>query len=289
MNFLKNIFKPIASDNKPKEVVQTDNTVDFREKIISPTVDYFKTFYGKDAFSAMIVIWVTEQRYQTEVRSKEFENALRLAFDNAGLKAVGKATMLFETKKPPENNNFHKALDGLLIEIRNVSPTQTVANAKVRISSVQGMGTLMQREYVLDTIKKAVFHIGRGEISNKYATYRTNDIVIKADETDPDQKAKNENVSSAHADIIFRNNAFYLKAMQGGCRPEGGSATKIVRDEGIPEELCSTNTFYPLQDGDLLELGKSVLLRFEIVKDEEPEIKLAVFHQELSCASLSQP
>jgi hypothetical protein len=274
LHFFKNIFNPTDSDNKPEKVVtEPDNAVELREKIITAVVHYCQPYYGKDTFPDILVVWVTKQHYQTEVRSKEFENALRLAFDNAGLKAVGKAAMLFETKNPPENNNFHKALDGLFIEIRNVTPTQTVVNAKVRISSVLGMGTLMQRVSVLDTTKKTIFHIGRGEVSNKYDTYRTNDIVIKADETDQEQKAKNENVSSAHADIVFRNSTFYLKAMQGGCRPEGGSATKIIHGEGIPEELRSTNTFYPLQDGDLIELGKSVLLRFEIVNDEEQEIK----------------
>ena len=240
---------------------QPDNAVEWQEEIINVIVKYFKQFYGR-AFSDTIVIWATNQQNQVIVNSHDFKDALCLALEEVNLQSVAKAIILFEFQEPPVNNLFHEAMEGLFIEIRN---HPSVVISKARITSVPGFGTLSLYEYVLDTTQKTVFHIGRGEIS-RYETYRVNDVVIKADETDPEQKEKNTNVSSAHADIVFKNNAFHLRATPRGCRSTGGSATKIIRGDNRPTELEDTKTLYPLQNGDLIELGKHVLLRFEIAK-----------------------
>ncbi len=73
----------------------------------------------------------------------------------------------------------------------------------------------------------------------------------------------NNHVSSTHADIVFKNNRYYIKAAIGGCRAIGGSPTKVVRDEKATE-LRDTTLLYPLEDGDIIELGKNVLLMFSL-------------------------
>jgi len=252
-----------SEDKKKGRKKQPDNAVDLQEEIIDSIVDYLKQFYGKD-FSETIVIWTTNQQNQVIVRDNDFSGALCLALDNAHLHVISKANILFEYQKPPEGNNFHEAMDGLFIEIRSITNPQAVfLKAKACITSVLGFGTLSQNEYFLDPKQKTIYHIGRGEIG-RYETYLNNDIVIKADESDPEQKEKNRNVSSTHAEIVFKNNIFHLKALPRGCRFTGGSATKIVRSENKPIELEDTITLYPLYNGDLIELGKNVLLKFEI-------------------------
>lgn len=70
-------------------------------------------------------------------------------------------------------------------------------------------------------------------------------------------------VSSAHADIVFKNGNYYLRAAVGGCRALGGSPTKIVRNENVIE-MRNTTLLYLLENGDILELGKNVLLLFSL-------------------------
>jgi len=260
------IFNPNLSESKnKKEKKQADNAVELQEEIIDAIVSYLKQFYGRD-FSEAIVIWTTNQRNQVAVRSAGFKDALCLALENANLHEIAKAETVFEFQDPPENNNFHQASGGLFIEIRSRITIPTIAaDCKARITAVPGFGSLSQKEYVLDPTQKTVFHIGRGEIS-RHEAYRINDIVIKPDESDFKQSEKNSNVSGAHADIIFKNNSFRLRAMPRGCRSAGGSATKIVHGDNLPVELEDTITLYPLQHGDLIELGKNVLLKFEITE-----------------------
>lgn len=255
------IFNPKPSGIKNEEKKQP-NVIVRQNEIISAVVGYLKQFYGQKAFHDSIVVWTTNQENRVAIHDDGFLDDLCLALENANLHVIAKANILVEDDKPPENNNFHKALEGLFIEIRRT--TVEAVSGKARITSVPGFGTLSQNEYVLDSTQKTVFHIGRGEIG-KYGSYRVNDIVVKADETDPEQKVRNNNVSSVHADIVFRNNAFHLKAMPRGCRSTGGSATKIVRTHSKPFELEDTITLSPLHHGDLIELGKNVLLKFEVV------------------------
>ena len=126
---------------------------------------------------------------------------------------------------------------------------------------------MMKPSYILDSDKKKIYHIGRGTASRKGGKYRVNDIVIKDKEADSDLLQCNMHVSSTHADIVFKNNRYYIKAAIGGCRAIGGSPTKVVRDEKATE-LRDTTFLCPLEDGDIIELGKNVLLMFSLSGDE---------------------
>lgn len=127
---------------------------------------------------------------------------------------------------------------------------------------------MMKPSYILDSDKKKVYHIGRGITTRREGgKYRVNDIVINDKEADAELRRCNGDVSSAHADIIFKNNRYYIKAAIGGCGGNVGSRT-VVRDEK-PEELKDTARLRPLKDGVIIQLGKNVQLIYAL-SDEEP-------------------
>ena len=69
-------------------------------------------------------------------------------------------------------------------------------------------------------------------------------------------------VSSAHADLVCKDGRFFLQVLPPGCAI-GGNSTRIIRDQK-PIELDQPSLSYPLLDGDLIELGRAVLLEFRI-------------------------
>ena len=133
---------------------------------------------------------------------------------------------------------------------------------KARISVVKGYGSLKTKSIVLDSSKKNRYLIGRGEISHKDGFHRVNDIIIDDACEDERMQQLNNHVSSSHADIVVHNGRYHLKAMPSGCRASGGSATMIIRDRQ-KIELKDVNMMYQLKSGDIIELGKSVLLEFK--------------------------
>ena len=92
-----------------------------------------------------------------------------------------------------------------------------------------------------------------------------NQIAINDMEKDKVLKELNFHVSGTHADLIYDNEAFYLKATLYGCRPDG-SKTAVIREDtnGSEEyELRDSESRFRLRDGDLIELGGTVMLLFE--------------------------
>ena len=192
---------------------------------------------------------------------------LRLALDNAMLEAVGSRSIVtrFDTVDHIPENARTLVEDQLYVTWRSEAPRpKESAPVKARISAVEPMGTLRQSEYLIDSAIKPVWHIGRGAVSPAAGSYRRNDIMIHDADPSAEMQKINNHVSSNHADIVARSGRFYLKACAGGCRSLGGSPTKLVHNDK-PIEITDTATLHPLADGDLIELGKSVLLQFNYV------------------------
>ena len=142
--------------------------------------------------------------------------------------------------------------------------SEGAASDKAAISVFMGKGSMKADSYEIVPSVKSRYRIGRGETSNRPEySYRVNDIIIRNDEPDADIQALNSRVSSAHADLVFRDGHFYLQALPSGC-VSGNNSTRIIRDQKpIPVEQPSID--YPLHDGDLIELGGTVLLEFKIL------------------------
>ena len=140
-----------------------------------------------------------------------------------------------------------------------------VSGDKAQLTVCKNKGSLENDPFMLDSSEKTRYRIGRGETSTRREySFRINDIVIKTNDLSPEIQELNNHVSSAHADMVCRDGRFYLQLLPPGSSAENNS-TKIVRDQS-PIPLDQMGIDYPLQDGDLIELGGSVLLEFKLVK-----------------------
>ena len=135
---------------------------------------------------------------------------------------------------------------------------------KARISIMGDKGSLSESEYelssdVLEREHRKYYNIGRSEYPTlESGGYRHNHIVIK----DDDSCNANKFVSRAHARIGYAENiGFFLQVEYGGSRLSG-NRTRIFRDEE-KIEVENVEVKVPLHDGDLIELGKAVVLKFE--------------------------
>lgn len=251
----------------------TGNAIDRRDKAVKLIVNSMAGATGTSAkMLADLTVWVA-------VPSKDFDpldyawaderliSDLRLALDNAMLEAVGSRSIVtrFDTVDHIPENARTLVEDQLYVTWRSEAPRpKESAPVKARISAVEPMGTLRQSEYLIDSAMKPVWHIGRGAVSPAAGSYRRNDIMIHDADPSAEMQKINNHVSSNHVDIVARSGRFYLKACAGGCRSLGGSPTKLVHNDK-PIEITDTATLHPLADGDLIELGKSVLLQFNYV------------------------
>ena len=251
----------------------TGNAIDRRDKAVKLIVNSMAGATGTSAkMLADLTVWVA-------VPSKDFDpldyawaderliSDLRLALDNAMREAVGSRSIVtrFDTVDHIPENARTLVEDQLYVTWRSEAPRpKESAPVKARISAVEPMGTLRQSEYLIDSAIKPVWHIGRGAVSPAAGSYRRNDIMIHDADPSAEMQKINNHVSSNHADIVARSGRFYLKACAGGCRSLGGSPTKLVHNDK-PIEITDTATLHPLADGDLIELGKSVLLQFNYV------------------------
>ena len=123
-------------------------------------------------------------------------------------------------------------------------------------------GSLMDGSYEVDPSTRTRWRIGRGQTSNRQDySFRTNEIVIRTDDPDEEIQALNNHVSSAHEDLVYREGRYYLQVLPSGS-VAGSNSTRIIREQRpIPVEQPGID--YPLRDGDLIELGGTVLLEFK--------------------------
>ena len=232
-----------------------------RAEVIKNVTLLLKPLLGKDDFKG-IVFYVAQHNYALTL-DKEFEKLLRIQFDDMGFKSLGNGKI--EVFESPSSADAHSVYSDIIFaEIVTKESNIHHAPCKARITIFRGKGSMKQAEYILDTAvdNKKVYCIGRGDISTKGGVFRDNDIVINEADPEPAIADLNKYVSSSHANIEVYDGGFYLKAMPGGIA--NGNATKYIRD-GKVVKLETDSMSYPLKDGDLIELGRKVLLKFEIL------------------------
>lgn len=140
-----------------------------------------------------------------------------------------------------------------------------VVSRKAVISIFGNAGSLLKEEYILssDEMKEkriSAYNIGAGEFPQVPTGYRQNHIAIDDNPTGP-MIEKNKFVSRMHAHIGYSDNfGFYLQVERDGTRLMG-KRTRIFRGEE-KIEMDNPQAKEPLQDGDLIELGKAVVLRY---------------------------
>lgn len=282
MSLLGKIFNPYASDDEEGKQKSDDNLkVEEAPASISDIgmlvesvreliLDSVAPFTGSDDFAGL-TIWVNDQAFHV-ISKESFKKDLKASFDSMRLYSLGNGDIKVVNGVPtPQDEASPLVRNGIIapdkIWIRLVPKGRVeVPHAKATISVFQELGSCRQNEYVLSAEDRTVYRIGRGSICRKRgAAYRVNDIIIEEDNTNQDIQKLNNYVSSSQADIILEDGGFFLKAMPSGCRASGGSPTKIIRNQE-PTELRDTVSMHRLNDGDIIELGKSVLLIFRIVE-----------------------
>lgn len=260
--------------------------IDKREFIVQEFLRKFKSSTGTDSpyVKDLVVIAVrdddNDDMTQYDWAGNRFEEELKRELANAFLSSIGSSSLCVELKPKSEIIDCLCLIENKVYykwgKLKNSTDT-SLSNEQYKrvtatISIFDGNGSLQEDSYILDSDSKTIYHIGRGKSSRKEGKYRINDIVINDNEVHQELRNLNLHVSSAHADIVFKNGNYYLRAAVGGCRALGGSPTKIVRNENVIE-MRNTTLLYLLEDGDILELGKNVLLLFSLTDNVQTLIE----------------
>lgn len=283
MNILKNFFAKISGDTtKPdsesnvdnKVENSTNNAIDRRENAVKAIIKSLSGAIGSKSTKLLNMnIWVIVpcEDYEPQAfawADDVFKTDLRLALDNSMLETVGskKLEVNFITAENLPKTYTTIIPDELYYSWDAIKESPDIKNSgtmdvEAWISIIEGTGSLAKSPVCLSAKDKTSYKIGRGASSRKYGRIRINDIIISDTESDPTLADMNKYVSSAQAEIVIENNAFYIKASEGGCRASGGVATKIYRDEKCTE-LRDTDSLIPLINNDQIELGKHVTLIF---------------------------
>lgn len=240
------------------------------ENLTTDIINGFKLINDvSERFSKGVHFWIRDKELGAILKTDSFEKKLRLAFDNNEMDYLGGCEYKYTYGRLADEENPIIINSGKLeITPINIEKKDEAAwNAEISI--ISNTGSLEKPFYTLFKEEGKVFHVGRGQISRKNGTYRINDIVIRDNDSDETIQKNNNCVSSAHCDIVVKDGIYYLSATKNGCRTEGGSATKIIRDQ-ISTEIRDVQTLSPLRDGDIIELGKTVMLKFRMITSIPP-------------------
>ena len=157
-----------------------------------------------------------------------------------------------------------EALDIYLQEkIDTIYDAPVVKRASISIFGNKGSllndATYELSSEILEKEHRKFYNIGRGEFPDMDGGgYRQNHIIID----DKNNLESNRFVSRAHARIGYSDNiGFYLQVEYGGSRLSG-NRTRIFRGEGKVIEVENIEVKEPLLNGDLIELGKAIVLQF---------------------------
>ena len=243
-----------------------DNVIDTREKLADMIVEALTPSRGISQDTAINMTFYVVDPLIVLAMKEDFEDTLRAKLENNGLSAFANGVFTIANGAAPQVGTilvfegFHILLDR---NANNKGQKTSLGDAVAVLTIVGNMGSLHDRQYELDSSQKTLFQIGRGAVVRRSGMYRVNDVIIKDDETDSKLAAINNCVSSMQADILWKNGAFYLRAMPSGCRPEGGSSTKIIRDSKALE-LRNSRIDVLLYDNDMIEFGGELLLSFHL-------------------------
>lgn len=127
------------------------------------------------------------------------------------------------------------------------------------LACIGGQENIKNKVIKLEPETKQTWNIGRSEHPT---VIDYNDIIINDDCKD---------ISRQQAAIVIDDGDYYVKCKEGGCRNRGGRVTKIIRSNGQQEELMtlSHRALSFLKDGDVIQLSKSVYLRFTYTEPED--------------------
>lgn len=256
------------SDDVENTVIHNIDSIERKHKLMRLVADVLaNTYKGQTCHfeDKILTIWIQDSLFFDLVNNDEFKEQLSsLLIDELD---CAFASIIISSKALPEGQCFPEIVPRIYLQVEK----KDVNTKKAVISVVSDNGSLLQPEYVLDSEMLLAsslrgYNIGAGKqhLIEGYG-FRENHIIIDDDVNSP-QYEKNRYVSRAHARIIYSvEEGFLLYAERGGTRMVG-KRTRIIRGND-KIELDNVMLPEPLQDGDIIELGKSVLLLFKEVSN----------------------
>ena len=252
---------------KQKEQVETSAakpTLESKEDLLLNVLKTVSKFYYDESETSgkNIVIWLDTDQLTFDDYEKYRKRILHALVNDRGYKfedvtmkigAPGEALRC--TSIHPNGKEFIQILD----------TTYGNITRKAAISIQANRGSLLQEQYILssDDMRKQGIqcnNIGCGENPVMSTGYRHNHIAID-DNPDSPMIELNKFVSRAHAHIGYSDKfGFYLQVEMGGTH-QAGKRTRIFRGDKVIE-IDNIGVKEPLINGDLIELGKSVCLKF---------------------------
>ncbi len=252
--------EPAVSLGKFKDIADVEETIG------SCLVKQMSKYIGGAGYPDL-TLWIDDP-IAAQLATRTFQDSLKKRLLHSGCLPQSPKTVLTVRAGAPAGDLAAEVLS----QKGKLNPGKVFLTFQQEVEPVSGKavitisrtkGSLARNSYVIDPSAKSRYRIGRGETSSRPEySFRTNDIIIKSDESDTDIQDLNKRVSSAHADLVCKDGRFFLQVLPPGCAI-GGNSTRIIRDQK-PIELDQPSLSYPLLDGDLIELGRAVLLEFRI-------------------------
>ena len=259
---LENIVEkvPVTEEKKP-----LPNSVETRGKIKKSTLTLLNSLYLANpeiCKTKHLIVW-----FDTDTITFNSYSDFRQELENYWAVESGYVFEKVELKqgKPQDEKDARKVDSGvetITLYLQEEGLDRSIVK-KACIAVFGGKGSLLQEQYELssETLEKEhrkYYNIGRGEYPDmEGGSYRQNHIAVD----DKSNVETNRFVSRAHARIGYSDSiGFFLQVEYGGSRLSG-NRTRIFRGED-KIEVENVDVKEPLQDGDLIELGKAVVLKF---------------------------
>lgn len=260
-----------TQEHNVKEEKQAIPSLETREELLQNLCNLSCELFDNIELSAgkRLVVWLdTDQLTFRNYNTEQYRQRVMAALVNEC--DVKFDAVAFNVGKPSEELRCTPVGKSgkIFMQVVEEQPVQTSVSRKASISIFGHAGSLLKEEYVLssDEMKAkriSAYNIGAGEFPQVPTGYRENHIAIDDNPNSP-MIEKNKYVSRMHAHIGYSDNfGFYLQVERDGTRLMG-KRTRIFRGEQ-KIELDNPQIKEPLQDGDLIELGKAVVLRYTLV------------------------
>lgn len=271
-DFFKLISDLLGGDDNNNEngkvIEKPSNAIDMKENVKNGILGVLNSnFKGQtnDLSTKTLVVHVLDSLVYNSLNNTDFIEYLTLTVsDEVGVSFAG---IVVVNENAGEEITYTKVYDKVFIEIKDnkIKPI----GKKAVITVINGRGSLVDGESVIDTsvvpnLERYNFNIGRGkhtELSD--GTLRENCVAID-DDVNATEYQYNQKVSRSHAYIRYhQENGFYLYVETGGCQLTG-NRTRVYRGGNLVKDMNNIRLPFKLEDGDVIELGKSVNLLFKL-------------------------
>lgn len=257
--------------DKIKKLFREENYLENKDKALNIICSHLSRYScSTDKNLAVLDLWVVTPESDSQVSwtDANFLRELKIRLHQEMIEAIKnievKSVTLSELNNIISRDSLIKPMveDRLYYKLHALSEKNDVTQSKASpawLICIGGEGNVRDKIVRLDPEAQTLWNMGRSE---KPSVVDTNDIVINDDCKD---------VSRQQCALVIDDGKYYLKCKDGGCRARGGRVTKIIRTNRQQEELVSLShrALSHLDEGDVIQLSKSVYYRFTYTKPDD--------------------